>query len=157
MNNPFCSSARTLLQPNMGLELICGKQSVHMPYSYIQKIRRHWITAYCNWAQDHGYPADVPNREKLMECLNSENIDYDAFSEIKADCGVYQGLKRFVDHSDCDGEWSEYDSAFILTTLLQLNPYLAKIAPQDFDENGKYFLKEILHHSVLERSSIFFV
>lgn len=136
----------------MGLDLVCGRKSVGMSYSSMQRRRRDWMEAYIKWSkvQPEYLPAQL-----VQECIQEDGIDYDLFSTLRIDCGIFDGLQRFIDHSDCDGHWSEYDSAFILTTLLALTPFLWEMSPQDF-EDGRYLLHDLLQYSVRSRRDIQF-
>lgn len=133
----------------MELELVCGLKSIRLPYSYMENMKKQWIEAYIKWSHQQN---ELLPTEEIDSCIKKTGeIDYEMFRFIYNECGVFNGLKRFVDHKN---SWSKYDSAFIMTTLLQLSSYLQVISPRDFDMNEKYFLYSILSVSIRHRLGI---
>lgn len=142
----------------MSLTLHCGAQATRFgSYNYVHKVRRNWIIAYYRWAKEEGGRGDA-FKEKVRDTLTPDaDIDYETFEKLESDCPVFQGLRRFVFHSDYDGTWNVLDSEDILHTLSCLKPYLKKSEPSNFDTTtGKYYLEDILLESVQTGQDIWF-
>jgi hypothetical protein len=136
----------------MGLDLVCNNISIKMgSYSSVHRIRQHWIQAYIQVHKN-----EVQGIEMLEKTIEKEDIDYELFSKVSLDCGNFQALCYFVYHSDSDGIWTWQESAYILTLLNSIKNVLKTIEPENFYDDEKYYLEEILNESWKTESDITF-
>lgn len=134
---------------NMGLLLICGKKSYGFSYSTMNYIRQELIQAYILWRQHQDL-----STEDLERVISSDTIDYQLFEKLDYnECGIFEGLYRFVNHSDCDGTWSWIDAGYILTTFNALRHNLKERSSCHYHYDG---LKTILYYSADKEKDIQF-
>lgn len=144
----------------MGLDLHCGElsgaDSVRFGrYSYVHTVRLEWIVAFLKWLRSQR-DTNKEIYEMLRNVVKDGKINYELFSKVKSDCRVFQGLKIFVDHSDCDGIWTSVDSEDILVTLDAIRDHLKPLNPEEFDNSEKYYLEDILRLSASSGQTIRF-
>ena len=149
----------------MGLDIYCeGFEGVRVgSYSTVQEIRKHWIGAYIQYLRSIQYKEqeieklEITIQKKFVGKLEgsvmySENIDYELFSELRIEEQGFDGLDKFVNHSDCEGEWPYEDVEEILTTLGLIRKFLKPITfDWDFYKKGeadRYYLEDIFEYSV---------
>lgn len=131
----------------MEIEMVCGVESVIMLSSYLETIRRDWIHAYIKWGTNK---KDTYPIIQLQKCIQGHSIDKKLFRRIQCDCAIFNGLRCLVEKNT----WSQYDSPFLLTTMLALTPYLYVLSPRDFDPDSQYFLWYIFSQSVIFHRNI---
>ena len=130
----------------MGLDLICGTMHIRVgSYSYAHLIRIKWIKACIAFLREAN-PTDVL-AQLLEQTCNTQIPNYRLFSDIQSDTNIFAGLKCFVDHSDCDGEWESADCIKIFITFCFIKKYLKIIDPTDFNSDT-YYLEPVLKYAI---------
>lgn len=133
----------------MEVEVVCGMESIIMLSSYLETIRKNWIHAYIKWCSNKK-EKDTYLITQLQKCIQYHVIDKKLFRRIQCDCVIFNGIRCLVEKNT----WSQYDSSFLLTTMLALTPYLHTLSPHDFDPYGRYFLRYIFDQSVIFHRNI---
>jgi len=140
----------------MGLDLYCGGVYMKMgSYSTVQRVRVRWILAYASYLEKEKKQGGGDTIQKLRSVVSSssEEIDYDRFCQIPLE---EEGLSRFVYHSDSDGSWTSEDASYIQETLNKIRDELRELEPFHFEEDGEYYLEELLEESVRTGGNISF-
>ena len=140
----------------MGLDLFCGDYSIKMgSYSTVHIIRREWILAYIKYLESSTQkPLVLLN--KLIQEMQYDKINYKTFTRISSDHEGFQGLKIFVDHSDCEDDWSYEEVESIMQTLNLIRDHL-KAESSSWHFNGDdYYLEEIFLLSIANQQDIRF-
>lgn len=121
----------------MGLDLFCNSYDIKMgSYTTVHKIRKYWIVAYIKYLESTNGP--IVLLYELKQVINDDEINYDKFTRISSDHEGFEGLKDFVDHSDCEGEWSYQEVESILETLELIRQYL-KVESSSWDFDGDLY------------------
>lgn len=151
----------------MGLDIYCkGFESVRVgSYSTVQEIRKHWIGAYIQYLRSIQYKEqeieklEITIQKKFVGKLEGCDIDYELFSELRIEEQGFDGLDKFVNHSDCEGDWPYEDVGEILTTLGLIRNFLKSIT---FDwhfykkgEVDRYYLEDMFEYSVQYEKDVF--
>ena len=138
------------LTDQMGLDIVCGDLNERVgSYSGVQRQRIAWIEAESKRQKSMGNVKAAEAMKKVI--VSADEIDYALFEKTD---GWLPGTRAFVDHSDCDGMWDAYEAAEILEAVRLLKPFFE--TDDYFDEDGEYYLEEILRYAVKHQKDILF-
>lgn len=137
----------------MGLDIACGRLVERVgSYSGVQRQRVVWIQAEIKRQEALGNNGLVQQMKKSIR--STEHVDYEAFEKTD---GWLDGTRAFVDHSDCDGTWDASEAMSILEAVTTLEPFFDEETKKYyFNEDGHYYLRDILVHSVRYKKDIMF-
>lgn len=138
----------------MGLDATCECGSFGIKigsYKSVQDLKTRWIRAECLRQQDLGNQEEADR----MAAVISPNgkISYTRFRNLT--CWT-DGTRRFVDHSDCDGNWSSEDASAIYRALLRLKPWIKKTFDRTwfYEEDDAFYLEDLFKHCTDHREMI---
>jgi hypothetical protein len=139
----------------MGLDLVCGDIIIKMgSYSSVQEQRALLLKGYIMWLHDQGIHETA---KTIGKCVKKRKDGFEIdYKNLDMEL-LMPGMKAFIFHSDCEGEWSVQDAKDILESLEELRPFFQKI--QGFDYyciDDRYHLEDILEKSVQSYRSIQF-
>lgn len=141
----------------MGLSLWCDSINVRVgSYSQVHMERRHWIEAVIKYLKDNNI--DTKLEEELDNWIGHDTIhsgiEYINVSDkpsVLLKKYNLEGLYKFVNHSDCEGFLTPYESELILDTLKKIIKYL-----KNETNIEDHYLYPILDYSIKNKTNIEF-
>lgn len=136
----------------MGLDLVCdcGSRGARVgSYSTVHRVRVMFIRAEAMAQEDE----ELASKMRAV-ALTDEKVDYTAFQGIS---NWSDGTKAFVNHSDCDGEWSYHEIRGILDAVKALRSFMMELCPNYFyEEDDEFYLEDFFRHCVERKECVLF-